>query len=1083
MMTRRGQFLLACFAAAVLPAAAQAIEPAADFLDRLRERGYYDVAIDYLDSAANNPAVPAAFKETLTYERGVTLIQGAKFQRDTGLREKQLDEGQKTLQQFVTAQPAHLLTMSARSQLGNVIVERARIKVERGKKSAGTEKATLNKDAQALYGEAATVFGALVEELRTKLKSYPAALDEKKDAKKIEERDRFRMDFLQGQLLVAATREELADTFTKDSKEAIDALTAAAADYKKVYEDYRTRLAGLYARMYQGRCLQKLHKDKEASAIFSELLANPDNPDAFRALKIKVMAQAVDSWLAQSLPLEILKKAEAGQPMRLVEIVNTARPTEERLDEMHAIRIGIAKASKMLADEIKKTKPRDAQIKLLLTDGRKQLNDVLKHPNPYQEEARRLMPEFAGGNAEATTERKEPRTFLEARTMAKEAIDAMQSAQLLLRSLPALIARAKAPEKAELEKQLDEAKDQAKKGQEDAMYYCKLSLKLTDKESALDDVNLIRYLLCYLSYNEGSYFDAVVIGDFLVRHYPDSQGARPCAKIAMASYLRLYAENTTEDKDFESAQIVRIADFIVKKWPDQPEAAEALNTLIPFMIRAKQLKQAEEYLKKIPVDSPQRGNAELKTGQALWASYIENSRQVRDWENMVEVPPEGVDVAARKAELEELKTKAKQTLVDGVKRMQGAGEVTPVLVSAVLSLAQIYVDTNEPVAAVTLMEDPKIGVMTLLTNNDPAMQKEGYAEETYKTALRAYISSLSSGADPKITVAKARGVMDALKQRMGQTPEGQAKLVSIYVSLARDLQQQMEIAEPAVKKSLGLGFENFLGQVAADATELNILNWVAETYRAMGESFGTGLKSLTPEAVSYFTKAADTYRKILDMGQKNSSFLSPQMTTQLRIQLAKTLKSMGKYIEARDMYEAVLKTNAMLLPVQIDGARLYQDWGGVAKGQEQNYLKAIFGDRPDMAATEPAKKGKNVIWGWGEIARMTASNMQFRDQFFEARYNLALCRYNYALSLADATKKKDTLAMARRDISITVGFYPDLGEKWRPQFDSLMKTVQKALGERPVGLPAIEKAAPVATPAAPAAPATTTSASAASTAK
>ena len=49
-----------------------------------------------------------------------------------------------------------------------------------------------------------------------------------------------------------------------------------------------------------------------------------------------------------------------------------------------------------------------------------------------------------------------------------------------------------------------------------------------------------------------------------------------------------------------------------------------------------------------PSGAEKRGNAELKTGQALWASYIENSRQLRDWENEVEPTPEGVDIAARK---------------------------------------------------------------------------------------------------------------------------------------------------------------------------------------------------------------------------------------------------------------------------------------------------------------------------------------------------------------------------------------------------------------------------------------------------
>jgi cellulose synthase operon protein C len=277
------------------------------------------------------------------------------------------------------------------------------------------------------------------------------------------------------------------------------------------------------------------------------------------------------------------------------------------------------------------------------------------------------------------------------------------------------------------------------------------------------------------------------------------------------------------------------------------------------------------------------------------------------------------------------------------------------------------------------------------------------------------------------------------------------KLVAIYVSLAKDLQQQMEIAEPAVKRSLGVGFESFLEEVAADATELNILNWVAETYRGMGESYGSTLKTLSPEAKNYFTKAANTYEKILARGGQDPDFMSEGMTIHVRIQLAKSRKSMGDYIAARNIYEEVLKAKPILLPVQIEAARLYQDWGGTGQGQEHNYLKAIVGDRPN-----PAKQNKHTIWGWGEIARMTANNPQFRDQFYEARYNLALCRYNLSLAQSDAAKKTDVMKMAKRDIAVTIGFYPDLGSKWRPLFDNLLKNVQQALGERPEGLLALE---------------------------
>jgi hypothetical protein len=1060
-MTRRiTSFVAIAFFALAGPAGA--VEPAQAFLDGLRERGYFDVAIEYLNAAQDNPNVPVQFKETLPYEKGVTLVKGARLQRDASLREQQLDEGQQVLQQFVTAQPNHLLAVSARSELGNVIVERARNRVEKSKKVVPAEKATLLKEANGLYTQAVTTFSALAEELKTKLTQYPAALDEKKDAKRIEERDQFRKDYLQAQLLVAAAREEMVETVQKGSKEWTDTLTQATADYKEVYEKYRTRLAGLYARMYQGRCLHKLNKPKEASAIFNELLANPDAPDEFRALKIKVMALAVESWAAQGLTLEIIDKAG--------KLVDSARPTEDRTDDMMSMRLAVARACKAYAEELAKKQPRDPQIKVLLTNGRKLVTYVQKFPGDYQDAARKLLPEFSGGDAEEIAERKEPKSFMEARTLAKEAIDAMQTSNLLIKTLPPRIQTTKEPmEKAELEKQLEEAKGTVSKAQQDALYYCRLASKFVDAETPIDDVNLIRYLLCYLLYSDANYNDAVILGEFLARRYPDSQGARPSAKIAMASYLKLYTENTTDDKAYESAKIISIADYIVKKWPDQPEAPEALNTLIPFMIREKKLQEAQEYLAQIPADSPHRGNAELKTGQALWASYLENSQQIREWESDPTLMPEGTDLAARKAELIPLKDRAKQTLVDGVGRMQASGEVNSVMATAVLSLAQIYVDTNEPAKAVELLEDPKIGVLTLVKNNDPAVNKEGFPQETYKTALRAYISSLAAGGEnAAANVSKAEGIMDSLEQLMGQTADGQAKLIAIYVSLARDLQRQMEIADPELKKSLGLGFETFLKQVAADAKELNILNWVAETYRGMGESFGTHIRNVPPDSVEtakkYYEQAAATYQKILDMDKPAGSFLTPAMTTQLQLQLAKTRRSMGDYVGAMDRFEAILKKQPFMLPVQIEAARTYQDWGSF-KDSHENYMRAILGARPDKNNPDPNKKLKNVIWGWGEIARVTAPSTaggdKYKDQFHEARYNLALCRHNYAVAHKDAEKKKENFKRAKSDIAIIAGFYPDLGgDKWKAQYDNLLKNVQKALGERPLGLSALQTGQP-----------------------
>lgn len=1021
--------------------AARTGEPAQDFLDALRERRYFDLALDYLDLAVNNPAVPESFKQVLLYERGVTLVQASRVERDPVQREKQLDQAQQALEQFLKEQPGSLYSTATRNQLGNVMVERARQRLQSAQKATGPEKNRLLAEARQLFDEAQRVFTALVEELRTRLKTYPAALDAKKDAKRIEERDRFRQDFLQAQLLAAAAREESAEALERGSKGWTDAVSSAADLYKKIYEDYRTRMAGLYARMYQGRCLQKLGKHKEASALFNELLANPDSSAEFRTLKLKLMPLAAESWIAQQLYPEVLDKA--------VKFVEAARPNEERTPEMLALRLAIGRAAKAYADQLKAKNPSDPQIRRLLAEGRRFVSYVTRFPSEHQETARKMLPEFAASEGEVPVgQRPPPKNFAEARQAAREAIDAMQTASLLVKTLPGRIAASKPPEREELQQQLAQAQEELARHQADAMASCRKAIELADSDTDLTELNLMRYFLCYLLFQEEQYYDAIVVGDLLLQHYPDSAGARPCAKIMLASYLKLYEQAPADDREFETRQVVAVAEQIVRRWPEHPEAAEALSTLIPFMIRARRLDLAQGYLEKIPTDSPLRGTAELKTGQGLWAEYLERSRQMRRWAGGEELPPEGTDLAAEEASLEELKTRAKQILQAGLERMRTSGELSRVLLTAALSLAQIQIDTAQPQEAIALLEDERIGPLALVRKEDPLAMEEGLPSEIYKTALRAYISALAGESNPAPLVEKARGIMEALKAHLGQSAEGQQQLVQIYVRLARDLQQQMEIAEPQARKALGVGFETFLKEVAADTREVNVLYWVAETYRGMGESFSAGDQGITAEARNYFARAAETYQKMLDYSKAEPGYLTSAMATTVQLQLAKAKKGMGDYVAAANIYEAILKANPLLLPVQVEAARLYQDWGGAGPNQQENYLRAIVGARPD-----PAKNNANTIWGWGEIARRTAASPQFRSQFFEARYNLAWCRYQYAKAQSDPARRKEQLQRAKSDIALTVGLYPDLGDEGRQkQFDSLLRQIQRELGEPPAGL-------------------------------
>jgi hypothetical protein len=100
--------------------------------------------------------------------------------------------------------------------------------------------------------------------------------------------------------------------------------------------------------------------------------------------------------------------------------------------------------------------------------------------------------------------------------------------------------------------------------------------------------------------------------------------------------------------------------------------------------------------------------------------------------------------------------------------------------------------------------------------------------------------------------------------------------------------------------------------------------------------------------------------------------------------------------------------------------------------------------------------GQNRIWGWLKISQIAAraarADKKYRDAFFEARANIARCRYLAALKQNGAARQQD-LAKAKQSIQSLAQLYPDLGgDRWREEFDTLLKQIQSASGEKPAGL-------------------------------
>ncbi|HVC97387.1 MAG TPA: hypothetical protein VND64_27140, partial [Pirellulales bacterium] len=673
---------------------ASAEEAYQKFLDGLREHGLFDMALDYIAEMRESPLVSSELRIQMPYEEGVTLIHAAQVERDSATKVKYLDRAKEQLEAFIAANSSHPLSAGAETELGQVLVVRGRMLIDQANRPANApKKEELLTQGREKFIAAQTVFTTAEEKFTAKLKEFPKYI-EAKDVKQIAARDQARTDLLKALIHSAGVLRELAKSYPAGSDESKNYLHEAAAKYAKIYEKHRTRLAGWIARANEGQCYQDLGDTKRALGLYETILSQPDNIEEFRKLKSSAMHLSMQCWISDT-EKKYDVAVNTGDKW-----LNNAKPDEEHSPDGLSIRYYVAVANKLVAGGLKPEE--DSARKKALSEAKKQAGYVRKYDSDHKEDAKKLYQELSGIDEGP---RGEPTNFVEARDRGKDALDKWQEKLASITTAPVLKDEANIPK----------YQEEAKEWREKSLEYFRLALELRDEETPVDDVNIVRYYLCFLSYKDGNYYDAAVMGEFLARNYPDSAGGKQCANIVMVSYLDSYKASPVGQRDFDKQRMVDIADYITHRWPNDVVADEAWGVLMSVAANERQLDKALEYLGKVAPDSPRRGELELKAGQALWAAYLDAARL------------EGADRPAQ-AQLDEMVAKAKQALHDGVERMRaavdaGTSDVGVTLASAALSLDQVYLESGESEKAVQLLNDPKIGPLTLVAAKHPATQQ------------------------------------------------------------------------------------------------------------------------------------------------------------------------------------------------------------------------------------------------------------------------------------------------------------------------------------------------------------------------
>jgi tetratricopeptide (TPR) repeat protein len=1019
--------LAAACAALILtpwPLTLQAADRNADFTAALRKRGWDDTAVEYLDWVEKSPLITPEFRKQSPYQRALSLASQARKTRNAVQREQLLVQAAADFQAFAKGDPSSPAALDSLRQSANLYGEQALATLAAANQlpeQAIAQREQARTKARASFGQASSVAEQIVALCTKELAALPKATVIQADAEAKARRDQLRDRQVEARFLLARLSFEEAAAYDEKSKEHADALDAASKRFGQLYEEYRDSLVGASSRFYQGRCAQNLGGFEKALGCYEDVVRGPTANPEFRRWAARAHRRRAECFVELGKLDDAISACE--------DWLATSRPAERQQPEWLEVAYRLAGAYQAKL----KDSAGGNDAKGLQSEARNLLRDVSQHPNEFQQEARVALAAL-GHRTQSGAELK---TFEEAFGAGKEAVDVMNSSKLA-----AKLARDNKPEAvAELQQQADE-------NRREALRVLEVAIDLADRQTPVDQLNTARYYLCVLYLEEKQTFEAAVLAEFLASRYPESEFAASAASVALNAYEQLAIEARAAAKSdagsaatagaYESGKMAELAELVASRWPQSTEASTAVNVLIQTALRENRLADAESLLARLPTES--RSAAELSLGAGLWTQYLRTTAGQRD---------------ALSEEAVALRDKAGDLLTRGFAGLRKSGNPTASAAVGALYLVQYLLAKGDAKSALDVLKDDTAGPLSLVQSKAEAAVRPEFVQETYKAALRAYLST----APPQRKQADA--MMKALDQFVSKQGGDKAaqQLTDVYLGLGVQLQRQMKELTAAGQedkaKQVAAAFGDVLDRVAKrpDADSWRIRNWLAQTNLQLGQGLSGN------EAKAYLNRAKTSYEAILAAAAKDKKY-APDAAALLgvRIRLGECLAALGQHKEAVDQYGLLLREKPNMLDLQQAAAAALQQWG-VAKRDAGALDRSIRGDLP-------AKDGKNLIWGWLRLATMAdaakrqaaaagASNSdaqqraaRFEDLFFEARYNVARARY-VAGTISPPAARQEQFQAAKANVEQMARLYPDLGgPKWKAAFDNLLKQINQELAKK-----------------------------------
>lgn len=567
-MVRRGLTWTALAVATLLGHATvrgeEDMRTAPKYLQGLRERGYYELADQYLETLRKAPSTPEDFRATIDYEQGRLMNDEASRTGDLVLKKDLLDQARGKLVTFTQKNPNHTLVPESLVQLARLLVERGHLAMIQGVETDDPKlKAAKQVEARTSFDQARDSYTKADEKLVAAFKVFPPHLADNDPRK--EERDRTHIAMMDAELQKAVVEYEQGQTYPPGSKEREEYLTQGLTQFEEIYKRYRTQLAGLVARMYQAKCYEEKGEIGPALGIYNELLEH-------QAPQLRGMQRHVAYFkiIAHGKRKEYALAADLASAW----LQRYSSPDEIRSREGLGVQLELAK--NILAQLPDVSEKEQAQAIHRVVDV---LSQVVRYSSPFKGEALTILKKY------------KPKAAANAENLSRMGYD-----------------------------ELDGQADQAIASQEwdKAAEALKLAIRKADPAKDPDKANLARYKLAFVYYMNKRFYEANVLTEHLARRYPRFSMAPKATEIAMASMADAYNTYREIDRTSDLNRLIDVAKYAAATWPDKEEGDAARMTLGQVYHGTGQYANAVEAYLSVRPKASRWVEAQTKVGATYW---------------------------------------------------------------------------------------------------------------------------------------------------------------------------------------------------------------------------------------------------------------------------------------------------------------------------------------------------------------------------------------------------------------------------------------------------------------------------------